>query len=77
MPKKSRDFPDNLNFNCPAGTRVNIMALSYLRGHMGNFAGVARELIMAGLHSALDSLDERKRKDFEEILENIKLRESV
>ena len=77
MPKKGRDFPDTLNFNCPEGTRANIMALSYLMGNGGSFSMVARNALLEGVQRALDSLDDRKRKDFEEILENIKLRGQV
>lgn len=77
MPKKGRDFPSNLNFNCATELRQALVALSYLRGDGGSFAAPARDILTEGVAKTIAAMDERRRRDYQEILQNVQAREAL
>lgn len=77
MPKKSKDFPDQLSFNVETETRLALMALGYLWGHGGEYAGPARAILGQGVRKTVAELPEDVRKQYDEILADVKLREKV
>lgn len=77
MPKRTRDFPANMNFNCATELRQKLVAISYLRGDGGSYAAPARDILTDGVELFLSQLPETRRKDFEEILETVRAREAL
>lgn len=75
MPKKSADFPDNLHIMCATEMRQSLVAISYLRGDGGSYAAVARDLLVEKSLEYVAHLSEDKRKAYEDILANVKMRE--
>ena len=50
-----------------------LIAISYFRGEAGRYAGTARDFIQRGIDEFLQGLNERERRRFNEILENVKI----
>lgn len=73
MPKRTTDFPEQINILAPEGVTDMLVAISYFRGEAGRYAGPARDFIQRGVDEFLQSLNERERRRFNEILENVKI----
>lgn len=73
MPKRTTDFPEQINILAPEGVTNMLIAISYFRGEAGRYAGPARDFIQRGVDEFMQSLNERERRRFNEILENVKI----
>ena len=73
MPKRTTDFPEQINILAPEGVTNTLIAISYFRGEAGRYAGPARDFIQRGIDEFVQSLNERERRRFNEILENVKI----
>lgn len=73
MPKKSTDFPEQINILCPEDTTIQLIAIAYYRGDGGRYAGPARDFIATGIREWIEALDAKSRKRFDEILANVKI----
>ena len=73
MPKLQKDFPEQLNFLVGRGTTEQLLAVAYYRGEGGQYAGPARDFIARGVREFIGSLDEKERKRFDEVLENVRI----
>lgn len=56
--------------------RIKLIAIGYLMGLGGEYAGPARNFLKDAIDDYVDSLEGRKKRDFEEILENVMIKES-
>lgn len=73
MPKKTHDFPEQINFLAAEGTQARLKAVAYYRGEGGKFASSARDFLDIGYRTFIESLDPKSRKRFEEILSNVNI----
>jgi len=73
MTKQSRPFQDRIDISAPADMRVKLVAIAYHMGAAGTYATPARNFIAEGISRYIDKLEGRQKKDFEEILSNVKL----
>lgn len=71
MPKKTRDFPDRLEFQVPHDMRVKLIALSFLTGHGAQYSATARSMLHQAIETAVAGLAPARRKDYDEILGNV------
>ena len=76
MPKLSKDFPAQLSLQVTEETRIHLIALGYLTGNGGEYATPARNLLHDAIQKCVRDLDEHKRREFEEILSNVRIRET-
>lgn len=77
MPKKTRDFPDRLEFQVPHDMRVKLIALAFLTGRGRSYAGMARNLLTQAIDSAVASLEPARRKAYDEIMGNVEITEGA
>lgn len=77
MPKRGSDFPANININCATSLKQAVITISYLRGGNGQLADVTRDLLTDGVAAYIAGLDERRRRDFEDILATVKARDAL
>lgn len=75
MPKLSKDFPAQLSLQVTEETRINLITIGYLTGNGGEYATPARNLLHGAIQKYIRELDEHERKEFEEILSNVRIRE--
>lgn len=73
MPKKVRDFPDRLEFQCPHDMKVQLIALAFLTGDGHQYSRMARNLLNQAIGTAVEKLDPKRRKAFDEILGNVRI----
>jgi hypothetical protein len=73
MPKKMRDFPDRLEFQVPHDMRVQLIALAFLTGHGHQYSTMARNLLHQAIATAVEKLEPKRRKAFDEILGNVRI----
>lgn len=73
MPKRTTDFPEQINILTEAGVTEMLIAISYFRGEAGRYAGPARDFIRRGIDEFTGGLSDRDRRRFNEILENVRL----
>lgn len=73
MPKRPADFPDRVEAFCPGGTLAELMAIAYHMGARGQVSTPVRNFVIKGIHEYIDQLQGRSKKDFEEILENVRI----
>lgn len=76
MPKRGKDFPNQLSFGVKVETRQLLIALGYLMGVGGEYAPPARNLLEKAIQERLAAMGEKERANFEQILENVKIREA-
>jgi len=76
MPKLSKDFPAQLSLQVTEETRIQLIAIGYLTGNGGEYATPARNLLHDAISKYLRELDEHKRKEYDEILANVRIRET-
>lgn len=72
-PKLSKDFDTTLNFGVEIELKQVLVAMGFLQQRKGEYAGAARNLLWGAYKAWLSSLSARDRKDFDEILANVKL----
>lgn len=73
MPKLSKDFDTTLNFGVELELKQNLVAAGYLLHRKGEYAGPARSMLWGAYKAWLGGLSPRDRKDFDEILTNVRL----
>lgn len=73
MPKLSKDFDTTLNFGVELELKQNLVAVGYLQQHKGEYAGAARNLLWGAYKAWLAALSPRDRKDYDEILANVRV----
>lgn len=73
MPKIGRDFETTLNFGVELELKQNLVAAGYLTAHKGEYASASRNFLWREFRRWLSTLSEQERRDFEEILKNVKL----
>ncbi len=73
MPKTSIDFPAQLSIQVTDAMRRQLIAIGYMTGNGGEYATPARNLLHNAIREYMEKLTPRERKDFDEILENVKL----
>lgn len=72
MPKKTQEFPEQINILAKRGTTEKLKAIAYYRGEAGRYAGPARDFITEGIRGWIESLPKRDRERFESILDTVK-----
>lgn len=77
MPKMHKDFPDQLSLSVTKEMKQNLIAIGYQLGTGGGYASATRNLLKAGIESYVENLDQKKRADFDMILNNVKAREII
>ena len=75
MPKLHRDFPDQLSVGVTKDMRQKLVAIGYIMGSGGEYAGACRNLLGDAINRYIDNLDVRMRGDFDQILNNVRARE--
>jgi len=73
MPKNGRDFPCTINLGVDLETKQGVIAMGYLSGQGGEYASVVRNLVKRGLRRWVESLGEKERKEYDEILANVRI----
>lgn len=73
MPKKTMDFPEQINLLAMKGTQAKLRAIAYYRGYGGQYAAPAREFINRGIAEFIKGLEPKERKVFDEILSNVEV----
>lgn len=76
MPKLSKDFPAQLSLQVTDEMRLLLIAIGYHTGNGGEYATPARNLLHRALQEYREKLEGREQKEFEEILENVRVREN-
>lgn len=71
MPKKTTDYPEQINFLAREGTLEKLIAIAYFRGEAGIYAGPTRDFVQAGIRQWTESLTTNDRKRFESILKTV------
>lgn len=77
MPKLSTDFPAQLSLQVTKEMRILLLAIGYYTGNGGEYATPARNLLNRALQDYQDKLPPRERKEFEEILANVRAAEDA
>ena len=77
MPKKTKDYPEQINILARSGTTVYLKAVSYFQGRGGHYADPARDFIQNGITRWRESLSPSERKRFESICETVKASEAI
>lgn len=75
MPKANRLFPARLDFYVKPEVRMQVIAIAYHLGTRGKHAAACRRLIQLGIKSYLDALTPKQRKEYDFILQRIRLLE--
>lgn len=78
MPKLSKDFPAQLSLQVTEETRIQLIAIGYFTGNGGEYATPARNLLHTAIVGFVRDLerDPQRAREFEEIQENVRLRET-
>ena len=77
MPKKTKDYPEQINILAERGTTARLKAISYYQGTLGHYAHPARDLIRGGIERWIKSLTPTERKKFDSILETVTSTEEI
>lgn len=73
MPKRPSDYPDRVEAFCPPETLIYLQAIAYHMGARGQVSTPVRNFVMKGVREYVDGLSGKSKKDFEEILGNVKV----
>ena len=73
MPKLTLVYKEQVNFLAEEGTLAKLKAISYFRGKGGPFSNTARDFIAKGIKDFEDSLTDKERRQYREILENVNI----
>lgn len=73
MPKLSKDFPSTLNFGVETELKQNLIAVGYFMRQGGQYASPARNFIWESYKVWLRTLTAEQRRDFDQILANVKI----
>ena len=73
MPKTDLVYAEQINFLTVRGTQARLRAIAYFRGEGGKFASPARDFIDRGIREFIESLSDKDRKRFDEILQNVEI----
>lgn len=73
MPKTSKDFTATLNFGVDLDTKQHLTAIGYFTQAKGEYASPARNFLKRSIKDWYRNLSERDRKDFDEILANVRI----
>lgn len=73
MPKKTIDYTDKFIVLCPPGTTEALIAISYYRGEAGQYAGPIRDFVARGIREFVESLSDKDRRRYDEILANVRI----
>jgi hypothetical protein len=71
MPKKRVNYDSQLSFQLENKLRLQLVALAYLRGDRGSYAGVCRQYLHDGVTEAIRKFGPADRARFDEILMNV------
>lgn len=77
MAKKKLHYSETVIYKSPPGVMAELRAVAYFRGKKGKLAAGAREVHMRGMESFVDSLTLSEQKRFREILESVRMAESM
>lgn len=75
MPKLTPNFPCRLEFMVDYETRLSLISLGFLTGSGKSYARIARSLLKQAIDTAVENLEPKRRKAYEEILANMKIAE--
>jgi hypothetical protein len=73
MPKLSIDFPAQLSVQVTDLMKWQLVTIGYQTGHGKEYAGPVRNGLERAIRDYLDKLSPRERKEYDEILENVKI----
>lgn len=73
MPKTAKEFPCTINLSTTLEIKQSLVAMGYLQGDGGKYASAARNCMTRGFRAWLAGLSDRERKEFDEILERVKI----
>lgn len=71
MPKLGKFYNVQITFGSRDELRERLVALSYLRGDAGEYAPIARDLMVEAVDRYIADLDPQEKKEFAEILKNV------
>jgi len=75
MPKMHKDFPAQLSTGTTLEMKQKLTAIGYMMGAGGEYSAALRNLLKEAICTYIDNLDERKRAEYESILDNVRARE--
>lgn len=73
MAKKKVHYGETVLYKAVSGTRAELLAVAYFRGHGSRYAKAARELHLRGMESFLNSLTPAERRRYDQIMESVRL----
>lgn len=73
MPKNSRDFPCTINLGVSLEMKQALVAAGYYNGEGGEISSRARNYIKRAHDTWLFSLTPAERKEYDQILANVKI----
>lgn len=73
MPKRKKQYTDQISFLAAPGTLSQLEAIGYFRGRKGRKGVAAREMFERGLQSFLDSLGQTDARRYKDILASVQL----
>jgi len=71
MPKLGKFYNVTITFGARDELREKLVALSYLRGDGGEYAPIARDIMIEAVERFVSDLDRQEQKEFAEILKNV------
>jgi hypothetical protein len=76
MPKFTTTFPDRIEFMTTQEMRVKLIALAFLTNSGKSYSRIARHLMHQAIDSAIEALDPKRRKAYDEILASVTISET-
>jgi len=77
MPKRPSSYADRVEAFCPTGTRDQLLAIAYHMGARGELSTPVRNFVVRGIRDYIERLDGRDKRDFEEILKNVRIQTTM
>lgn len=77
MPKRHKAFTKRIDVSVPEMVRIELIAIAYMMGSGGEYAVPARNFLMGGIRGFREKLDDKKVKEYQEILRNVMIQESI
>lgn len=71
MPKKVKDYPEQINILAREGMKIQLKAIGYYRGEGGHEGPVVRDFLERGVRKFMQSLTPTERKKFNSILATV------
>lgn len=73
--KYGKEFKQRLSLMTTKDQRIKLIAVGYMAGDGGEYGAIARRFLHEGLMRYVAGLSPEQRKEFDEILESVTIRE--